>query len=49
MLTGDNEFTAHSVAQQTGIDIYRAGLLPDEKAEYIRPASKKRQKSGNDR
>jgi len=36
MLTGDNEHTAHSVAQQTGIDIYKAGCLPEDKAEYIK-------------
>jgi Cu2+-exporting ATPase len=36
MLTGDNEHTAHSVAKQTGIDIYKAGCLPDDKAEYIK-------------
>jgi len=36
MLTGDNEHTARSVARQTGIDIYKAGCLPDDKAEYIK-------------
>lgn len=36
MLTGDNEHTARSVAKQTGIDIYKAGLLPEDKAEYIK-------------
>ncbi len=36
MLTGDNEHTAHSVAKQTGIDIYKAGCLPEDKAEYIK-------------
>ena len=40
MLTGDNEHTAHSVAQQTGIDIYKAGCLPDDKAEYIKNLQK---------
>jgi len=35
MLTGDNLHTAQSVAFQTGIDIYKAGLLPEEKAAYI--------------
>ncbi len=42
MLTGDNDFTAQSIARQAGIDNYRSGLLPDEKAEYI----KQLQKSG---
>jgi len=36
MLTGDNEQTAKSVAQQTGISVYKASLLPNEKAEYIK-------------
>jgi len=40
MLTGDNEHTAHSVAQQTGIDIYKAGCLPEDKAEYIKNLQK---------
>jgi Cu2+-exporting ATPase len=41
MLTGDNEQTAKSVADQTGIDIYKAALLPNEKAEYIQQLQKK--------
>jgi Cu2+-exporting ATPase len=40
MLTGDNPQTAKSVSQQTGIDIYKAGLLPNEKAEYIQQLQK---------
>lgn len=36
MLTGDNEQTAASVARQTGIGIFKSGLLPDDKAAYIR-------------
>ncbi len=36
MLTGDTEYSARSVAEKTGIDEYRAGLLPAEKDEYIR-------------
>ncbi len=35
MLTGDNEQTARSVAIQTGILHYKAGLLPAEKAAFI--------------
>jgi len=31
MLTGDNEKTAHFVAEETGIDKYYSQLLPDEK------------------
>ena len=36
MLTGDNEHTAYSVASQTGIGSYKAGCLPEDKAEYIK-------------
>ena len=35
MLTGDNEATARSVAEELGIDEYRAELLPDEKVAAI--------------
>jgi len=36
MLTGDNEHTADSIARQTGIINYKAGFLPEDKANYIR-------------
>jgi Cd2+/Zn2+-exporting ATPase len=36
MLTGDNEGTARAVAEQVGVDEYRAGLLPDEKVDAVR-------------
>ena len=36
MLTGDNERTAKAVAEQVGIDDYRAELLPEEKQDAIR-------------
>ncbi|UFS62868.1 copper-translocating P-type ATPase [Sulfurimonas sp. HSL-3221] len=36
MLTGDNEAVAASVADMTGIDRYRAGLLPDEKLAFVK-------------
>jgi len=32
MLTGDNERTASTIARQVGIDDWRAGLLPEQKA-----------------
>src|SRR5699024_5372396 len=35
MLTGDNEGTAQAIAEQVGVDEYRAELLPDQKVETI--------------
>ena len=35
MLTGDNEGTARAIAEQVGVDDYRAALLPDEKVAAI--------------
>ncbi|MEF8785742.1 MAG: heavy metal translocating P-type ATPase [Haloarculaceae archaeon] len=35
MLTGDNERTASAIAEQVGVDEYRAELLPDEKVAAI--------------
>ncbi len=36
MMTGDNEKTAASVAAAVGIDDYRAEVLPEDKAEFVR-------------
>jgi Cu2+-exporting ATPase len=36
MLTGDNEATAQAIALQTGIDNYKAEVLPQQKAEFIK-------------
>jgi len=36
MLTGDNQATAAQVAHQLGIDHYEAGMLPQDKALYIK-------------
>ncbi|MFW6019479.1 MAG: heavy metal translocating P-type ATPase [Bacteroidales bacterium] len=36
LLTGDREETAKSIAKQAGIDDYRAGLLPSDKANIIK-------------
>jgi Cd2+/Zn2+-exporting ATPase len=35
MLTGDNAGTARAIADQVGVDEYRAGLLPEEKVEAV--------------
>lgn len=42
MLTGDNEHTAKAIAQEVGIDEYRASLLPEDKHAEI----ERRQKAG---
>jgi Cd2+/Zn2+-exporting ATPase len=36
MLTGDNERTARAIADEVGVDEFRAELLPDEKVEAIK-------------
>lgn len=36
MLTGDCENAAGHIANELGIDDYKAGILPEDKAEYIR-------------
>jgi len=35
MLTGDNEGTARAIAEQVGVDDYRAELLPEEKVDAV--------------
>ncbi|WP_269785482.1 heavy metal translocating P-type ATPase [Halobacterium zhouii] len=35
MLTGDNERTARAIAEQVGVDEFRAELLPEEKVEAV--------------
>ena len=41
MLTGDNEQTAKAVGSLIKIKYYKSGLLPNEKAEYIKMLQKK--------
>ena len=36
MLTGDNQRTAQAIAAQVGVDDYRAEVLPEDKAAFIR-------------
>lgn len=36
MLTGDNEATAKAIASQTGINHYKAEVLPQHKADFIK-------------
>lgn len=36
LLTGDNEDTARQIAKQAGIDHFRAGVLPQDKARFIK-------------
>jgi len=36
MLTGDNEATAKAIASQTGIQHYKAEVLPQDKADFVK-------------
>lgn len=36
MLTGDNEFTAKAIAEQAGIKHFKAGVLPADKASFVK-------------
>lgn len=36
MISGDHEGTVQAVAKEVGVDNYYAGVLPDEKADYVK-------------
>lgn len=40
MLTGDNEATAKAIAEQTGIQHYKAEVLPQQKADFVQDLHK---------
>ncbi|WP_422135895.1 heavy metal translocating P-type ATPase [Endozoicomonas sp. ALD040] len=46
MVTGDNKLTAAAVAQQVGIDDFRAETLPEDKERYVRQLQEKGHKVG---
>ncbi|MCY1636720.1 heavy metal translocating P-type ATPase [Marinifilum sp. D737] len=41
MLTGDNEATAKAIAEQTGIKHYKAEVLPQNKADFVKELQQK--------
>lgn len=41
MLTGDNEETAATVAQQSGLKHYKAGVLPSDKSDFVKTLQQK--------
>ena len=41
MLTGDNEATAKAIAEQTGIKHYKAEVLPQHKADFVKELQSK--------
>lgn len=47
MLTGDNEATAKSIAKQTGIKHYKAEVMPQDKANFVKRIATTREGSGN--
>jgi len=41
MLTGDNQQTASAVADQVGLQNFKAGVMPSEKAEFVKQLQQK--------
>ena len=48
MLTGDNPLVAGAVARQIGVDNFQAGLLPEQKQEFVRKLQEARPHGGDD-
>lgn len=44
LLTGDNESTAAAIAQEAGIKLYKSGLHPKDKSDYIKELQAQGQK-----
>jgi len=44
LLTGDNVYSAASIANQSGIDEYRANCLPEDKVKYIKDLQQNNEK-----
>ena len=44
MMTGDNEQTAKAVAAKVGVDEFHAGVLPEDKANFIKREHEKGRK-----
>ncbi len=44
MITGDNERTAKAIAKKTGVNHYFAGVMPEDKAKYVKRLQKKGKK-----
>ncbi|PKO95093.1 MAG: heavy metal translocating P-type ATPase, partial [Bacteroidetes bacterium HGW-Bacteroidetes-9] len=44
MLTGDHEIAAKKVSETAGIEIFKAGLTPEDKADYIKSLQAKGKK-----
>ncbi|WP_294548303.1 cation-translocating P-type ATPase [uncultured Bacteroides sp.] len=46
MLTGDNAISAQAISRKVGINHYKAGVLPNEKAQFIKELQAKGKKVG---
>lgn len=46
MLTGDNEHTAKAIAEQVGVDAFRANLLPEDKLSVVEQLEQRGERVG---